>query len=210
MASSWQGVQPPVAKQQQPVVVRHQSDDLWASSFVLCFVSIGSLGNSLNSLGKTLDSAAKDVDKTVTQAVYSSPLELLKDGYVVQLISKVGGKCLRVLERGQVDCLGEAGTSSQFEVVVPRPGVVKLRSVSTPQFYLAITGGYLIGYGQGGLDCEFVPSMTMGNYLVFESLASPGGVIGALPSGLICAPMQTPKTCDAAHFGIKYITSVRR
>ena len=36
--------------------------------------------------------------------------------------------------------------AAQFEVVVPRPGVVKLRSVSTPQFYLAITGGYLIGY----------------------------------------------------------------
>lgn len=81
----------------------------------------------------------------MTQAVYSSPLviirprsiaaleavcfknplsstpqnqELLKDGYVVQLISKVGGKCLRVLERGQVDCLGEAGTSCELRDTV--------------------------------------------------------------------------------------------
>ena len=49
--------------------------------------------------------------------------------------------------------------------------------------------------------------MIVGNYVVFESAMSPGGVIGALPSGLISAPMQTQKTCDAAHFGIKYIVS---
>ena len=182
-------------------------------------------------------------------------------------------------------------------MLVPRPGIIKLRSVAVPQFYLAITGGYFIGYvspsptyevmtnlfppslispsspppsslppphlphlslspppsslppphlphlsllptslispsspppsslppphlphlsllptslisqGQGGPDCDFVPSMTVGNYIIFESAMSPGGVIGALPSGSICAPMQTPKTCDAAHFGIKYVVS---
>ena len=61
--------------------------------------------------------------------------------------------------------------------------------------------------GQGGPDCDFVPSITVGSYTVFESAMFPGGVIGSLPTGQISAPMQTSRTIDAAHFVVKYIVS---
>ncbi len=39
--------------------------------------------------------------------------ELLKSGYIIQIVSKVNGKSLRVLENGKVDCLGETGTACE-------------------------------------------------------------------------------------------------
>ena len=37
--------------------------------------------------------------------------EFLKNGFVVQLISKLCGKSLRVLENGALDCGGDTGTA---------------------------------------------------------------------------------------------------
>lgn len=39
------------------------------------------------------------------------PQEFLKNGFVVQLISKLCGKSLRVLENGVLDCGGDTGTA---------------------------------------------------------------------------------------------------
>lgn len=40
--------------------------------------------------------------------------EFLKAGYVVQFVSKLCGRSIRVLERGVVDCAGESGTSCEL------------------------------------------------------------------------------------------------
>ena len=37
----------------------------------------------------------------------------LKSGNVVQIVSKLCGKSLRILERGVVDCAGDAGTACE-------------------------------------------------------------------------------------------------
>ena len=42
----------------------------------------------------------------------------MKPGYVIQIVSKVHGKGLRVLENGRVDCGGESGTSCEWCVCV--------------------------------------------------------------------------------------------
>ena len=41
--------------------------------------------------------------------VSSCMQDRLRPGNVVQLTSKLGGKCLRVTETGAVDCYGEGG-----------------------------------------------------------------------------------------------------
>ena len=76
------------------------------------------------------------------------PQDLLKPGYVVQIISKVCGKSLRVLENGYVDCAGESGTACEFTVVSAAQGrsAIKLRNVAQPHFHLAIINGYFVGY----------------------------------------------------------------
>ena len=40
--------------------------------------------------------------------------DFLKGGYIVQVISKLCGKSLRVLENGVVDCAGDAGTACEL------------------------------------------------------------------------------------------------
>ena len=59
--------------------------------------------------------------------LYSSWQEFLKAGYVVQVISKVCGKSLRVLENGALDCAGDTGTAceSHISCVDPRVAVLK-------------------------------------------------------------------------------------
>jgi len=110
------------------------------------------------------------------------------------------------VESGAVDCAGSGGTASQFEVVgIRQSSHIKLRNVANPKFYLAITGGYFIGYGQGGADCDFVPAATLDKYVTFESLQTPGSHIGVLPSGQLTAPAQTTKATDASHFAVRYI-----
>ena len=42
------------------------------------------------------------------------PQDFLKAGYVVQVVSKLCGKSLRILENGTVDCGGESGTACKF------------------------------------------------------------------------------------------------
>ena len=39
--------------------------------------------------------------------------DFLKTGYVVQLVSKLCGKSLRVLENGVLDCGGDTGTACE-------------------------------------------------------------------------------------------------
>ena len=40
--------------------------------------------------------------------------DFLKAGYVVQVVSKLCGKSLRVLENGVLDCGGETGTACEL------------------------------------------------------------------------------------------------
>jgi hypothetical protein len=170
-------------------------------------------------LGKALDNTANDfmkatagVTREVSSAVMSNPLDFLKSGYIVQLVSKLCGKKLRVLENGVLDCAGDAGTACQFEVLRtgPNKSAIKLRNVAQPQCYVAVFGGYLVGYGRGGVDCDFYPTVSLDNHVTLESCMNPGSHIGVLPSGRITAPAQTSKQTDASHFKIKYIGTAKR
>ena len=40
--------------------------------------------------------------------------DFLKGGYIVQVVSKLCGKSLRVLENGVVDCAGDSGTACEL------------------------------------------------------------------------------------------------
>ena len=48
--------------------------------------------------------------------------DFLKRNYVVQLVSKVCGKSLRVLENGVIDCGGESGTACELYTVQVKVG----------------------------------------------------------------------------------------
>ena len=61
--------------------------------------------------------------------------------------------------------------------------------------------------GQGGPECDFIPTMSPDSHVTFESLTAPGSHIGVLPSGQITSPAQTDKLTDASHFTIKYLVS---
>ena len=74
--------------------------------------------------------------------------ELLKPGYVVQLISKLTGKSLRVLENGLLDCTINKGSACEFTIAPARGrnSAIKFQNVAQPQYYLAIMNGFMVGY----------------------------------------------------------------
>jgi hypothetical protein len=198
---------PPAAHQHtvviQPVVVRQpavrsQTDDFF-----------GGLGRALDNTANDFMRATADVSR---ELVTSNPLDFLKTGYVVQLVSKLCGKSLRVLENGVLDCGGDTGTACQFQVLRtgPNQSAIKLKNVAQPQYYIAVIGGYLVGYGQGGVDCDFYPTVALDQHVILECCMIPGSHVGVLPSGQLTAPAQTAKQTDAAHFKIKYIGTVKR
>lgn len=196
-----------VVVQQQPAVVvnqpvvRNQANDL-----------LGGLGKALDNTASDFMKATATVTRDVSNAVTSNPLDFLKGGYIVQVISKVCGKSLRVLENGAVDCGGASGTACQFEVMRSGPNLsaIKLRNVAQPQYHLAVIGGYFVGYGQGGPDCDFYPTTALDGHVTLESCLNPGSHVGVLPSGQITAPGQTTKQTDASHFRIKYVGIAKR
>ena len=47
---------------------------------------------------------------------YNIKQDFLKSGFVVQVVSKVCGRSLRVLENGALDCAGESGTACESEI----------------------------------------------------------------------------------------------
>lgn len=191
---------------QQPVVVnqpvvRSQAGDL-----------LGGFGKALDHTASDFMKATATVTRDVSNVVNSNPLDFLRGGYIVQVISKLCGKSLRVLENGVVDCAGDAGTACQFQVMRAGPNLsaIKLRNVAQPQYHLAVIGGYFVGYGQGGPDCDFYPTVALDNHVTLESCMNPGSHVGVLPSGQVTAPGQTSKQTDASHFKIKYIGIAKR
>ena len=68
-------------------------------------------------------------------------------------------------------------------------------------------GCFCFQQGQGGMDCDFYPTVALDQHVILESCMNPGSHVGVLPSGQLTAPAQTPKQTDAAHFKIKYIVS---
>ena len=66
----------------------------------------------------------------------------------MQLVSKLTGKSLRVMENGLLDCTQNKGSACEFTVAASagNNSAIKFRSVSQPQFYLAIINGYTVGY----------------------------------------------------------------
>lgn len=138
----------------------------------------------------------------VAKTAVSSPMDLLTPGHVVQLVSKVNGNCLRVLDNGAVDCRGETGPACEFQVLSAGPATIaiKLRNMAHPHCYLAINNGFFIGNGRGGLDCDFIPVMLADEFICFESAVTPNSHIGVLPSGDVTAPAQTTKKTDSSHF----------
>lgn len=197
---------------QQPVVVNQPTVRSTTSDFLGGIGKV--LDNKASDLSKTLDSTANDfvkatvgVTRDAAIAAASNPLVFLKSGNVVQIVSKLCGKSLRILERGVVDCAGDAGTACQFEVVRTGPNLsaIKLRNMAQPQYHLAIIGGYVVGYGQGGPDCDFYPAATLDSHITLESCLIAGSHVGVLPSGQLTAPAQTSKQTDASHFKIKYV-----
>lgn len=59
--------------------------------------------------------------------------------------------------------------------------------------------------GQGGSECDFLPTMSPDSHVTFESVTALGSHIGVLPSGQLTSPAQTNKMTDASHFRIKYL-----
>jgi hypothetical protein len=70
----------------------------------------GGLGRALDNTANDFMRATADVSR---ELVTSNPLDFLKTGYVVQLVSKLCGKSLRVLENGVLDCGGDTGTACE-------------------------------------------------------------------------------------------------
>ena len=66
-------------------------------------------------------------------AVYWSPSAVLQDflkaGYVVQVVSKLCGKSLRVLENGIVDCGGDAGTACEHQTYLLCMYIIRVQKI---------------------------------------------------------------------------------
>ena len=164
-------------------------------------------GGLFGSIERALQQVGHDVDKVVDDVTHMTTVDRLRPGNIIQINSKLNNKNFRILENGAVDCLGDGGTSCQFTISAGQtPNTIKLRNVAQPSRFLAIINGYLVGYGQGGFDSEFIASITVdGVFATFESAKAPGSHFGVLPSGQLTAPALTNKTSDVSHFRILYV-----
>ena len=129
----------------------------------------------------------------------------LRNGNVIQLISKMSGKPVLIAKNGIVSGSGDYGELCEMLVLEKDPGVFMLRSSSIKSFYLCICNNELEGRGQGGKWCEIRSHPTPDNYVAFESIKTPGQFMGITHTGAVHRADKLTAADNPAHFRIRIV-----
>ena len=129
----------------------------------------------------------------------------LRNGNVLQLISKMSGKPVLIAKNGIVSGSGDYGELSELLVIEKEPGVFMLRSASIKSFYLCIFNNQLEGRGQGGKWCEVRALPTPDNYVAFESIKAPGQLMGITHTGAVHRADKLTAADNESHFRIRIV-----
>ena len=129
----------------------------------------------------------------------------IRNGNIIQLISKMSGKPVLIAKNGIISGSGDYGELSEMLVIEKEPGVFMIRSASIKSFYLCIYNNELEGRGQGGKWCEVRAHPTPDNYVAFESIKAPNQFMGITHSGAVRRADKLTAADNEAHFRIRIV-----
>ncbi|KAI6653749.1 AT-rich interactive domain-containing protein 1A-like [Oopsacas minuta] len=129
----------------------------------------------------------------------------LRDGNVIQMISKMSGKPMLIAKNGVITGSGDYGELSELLVIEKAPGLIMLRSAPIKSFYLCIFKNEFEGRGQGGPSCEMRVHPTHDNYVAFESVKTPGQFMGVAHNGMVMRADKLAAGQVETHFRIRIV-----
>eukprot|EP00731_Ephydatia_muelleri_P018280 Em0011g320a len=135
-----------------------------------------------------------------------NPEDAFKDGNVVQLLTRSKGFPIQI-KAATVYGDGAFGhDQSAFTVVVPEgqpPGVIMLRNVFFPGCYISIRKNAIHGDGKGHKFCYLRVKPLPDNYVMFESVESPGQLLALTAQGVCRSPVGLGPGDQEAHFFVR-------
>ncbi|XP_076310999.1 uncharacterized protein LOC143225445 isoform X2 [Tachypleus tridentatus] len=178
----------------------------------------GTLMNIGKEVGSVVGSLVSTGAKTLNRYIDHPLLKLLQAGNVVQLVSRVTGRSLQILQaqdgRLVLDGLGGEGHqffNTHFTVMREEDCIVQLHNNFN---YLAIINGTLqlhsagpgnVGTGYCRFQAREVPFDK--NFIVLESAIEKGRFMAVCPNGVIKSALATSSSDRDTHFGVRLIFS---
>lgn len=179
---------------------------------------LDSIVHEVRQLGKTVDReltwATGKINQTMESHTSSPLLNLFRTGNVVQLVSKMTGCTLQILQTldGKliVDAKGSVGYgafNASWTVINEGENKVRLHNNNN---YLAIVDGYtqvvcLPPDTKHGVETKFHVSQA-GEWALFQSVHEPNHYIAVFPDGYL-RPAKDSTRGPNAHFGVQLISS---
>lgn len=179
---------------------------------------LGSIVHEVRQLGKTVEReltwATGKIQQTVDSHSSTPLLNLFHTGNVVQLVSKMTGCTLQILQAADgnliIDARGSVGYgayNASWTVINEGENRIRLHNNNN---YLTIVDGYtqvvhVPPYSKHGVETKLHVSQA-GEWALFQSISEPNQYIGVLPDGNL-RPAKDSTRGPNAHFGVQLISS---
>lgn len=178
-------------------------------------ITVSSVTKEVGGLLKGLTKAGA---KALNKVLDHPTLEYMKSGNVIQLVSRISGQTLQILQapdgRLVLDSMGGDGHqfhNAHFTIVQDKDGYIMFHNNFN---YLAIKDGVVQLYSAGPHSlptpaCRFkVREVLMQNqFVTVENLSERGRYIAVLPNGQIKSAIATSGADQDTHFAIRLIYS---